>query len=179
MDGHQIGAMVRSSLTARNRVVDVNILSIKKRLTTVRTFSVLLTDHPLRRFGIGFYVLRTLDSLLKIVPEIGIIRAGLTLDEDMPLNASIADAIEHHARVLVHKTPLTTGVGRMIGPVAPVAPGEGFGGMGLANPASEFPEDVVSQLLEDLRADDTSVIIGPTSQDGVEHFNQTAGVAAM
>lgn len=171
--------MVRSSLTARNRVVDVNILSIKKRLTTVRTFSGLLTDHPLRRFGIVSYVLRTLGSLLKIVPTVGIIRAGLTLDEGMPLNASIADAIEHHAGVLVHKTPLTTGIGRMSGPVAPVAPGEGFGGMGLANPASEFPEDVVFQLLECFRADDSPVVISPAPDDGVEHLYQTLGIAAM
>ena len=51
--------------------------------------------------------------------------------------------------------------------------------MGFANPASEFPADVAFQLLEYLRADDTSVIVGPASQDGVEHFNQTAGIAAV
>lgn len=142
MDGHQIGAVVASSLTAWNRVVDVDVLPVEQRLATVGTFSLLLPDNLLSGFGVVCYLLRALGSLLKILPEIGIIRAGLTLDEDMPLNASITDAIEHHARILVHKTPLTAGIGRVIGPVAPVTPGEGFGGMGLANPASEFPEDV-------------------------------------
>ena len=36
----------------------------------------------------------------------------------------------------------------MIGPVAPVAPGEGFVGMGLANPSPEFPKDVEFQLVK-------------------------------
>ena len=179
MDGHQIGAVVASSLTAWNRVVDVDVLPIEQRLATVGTPSLLLPDNLLSGFGVVFYLLRALGSLLEIIPTIGIIRAGLALDEDMPLNASIADAIEHHARVLVHKTPLTTGIGRMIGPVAPVAPGEGFSGMGLTNPASEFPEDVIFQLMEGFRADDTSVVVSPTSDDGVEHFNQTPGIAAM
>ena len=51
--------------------------------------------------------------------------------------------------------------------------------MGFANPASEFPKDVVSQFLEDFRTDDTRVVIGPTSDDGVERFNQTPSIAAM
>jgi hypothetical protein len=67
----------------------------------------------------------------------------------------------------------------MFSPVPTVTPSIGFGGMGFANPASEFPKDVVSQFLEDFRTDDTPVVIGPTSDDGVEYFNQTPGIAAM
>jgi len=67
----------------------------------------------------------------------------------------------------------------MIGPVAPVAPGEGLGGMGFANPASEFPKDVAFQLVKEFRTDDTPVVIRPTSDDGVEHFNQTPSIAAV
>ena len=97
----------------------------------------------------------------------------------MPLNASRANTVEHHARVFIDKTPLTTGIGRMFSPVPTVTPSVGFSGMGFANPASEFPEDVVSQLVENFRADDPSVVIGPAAQDRVEHFNQTPGITAM
>jgi hypothetical protein len=45
--------------------------------------------------------------LLKIVPQLGIIWTGITLNQDMPLNAGIADAVEYHARVFIHKAPLT------------------------------------------------------------------------
>jgi hypothetical protein len=122
--------VVGSSLATRKLVVNVDILSIEQRLTTVGTLSLLLADNLLSGFGVVFYLLRALGSLLEIIPKGGIIWAGLTLDEDMPLKASITDAIEHHARILVHKTPLTAGIGWVIGPVAPVTPGEGCGGMG-------------------------------------------------
>ena len=97
----------------------------------------------------------------------------------MPLNANRAQAVEHHARVFIDKTPLTAGIGRMFSPVPTVTPSIGPVGMSFANPASEFPEDVVSQLVENFRADDSSLVVGPASKDGVEHFNQTAGIAAL
>ena len=53
MDGHQIGAVVGSSLTAWNRVVDVDILSIEQRLATVGALSLLLPDDTLSGFGAG------------------------------------------------------------------------------------------------------------------------------
>ncbi len=160
--------------------MNVDILSVEQRLTTIGTLSPLLADNLLSAVGIGLYQLRALGSLLEIIPEIRIICwAGVPLNEDMSLNASITDAIEHYARVLIHKTPLTAGIGRMIGPVAPVASGEGFVGMGLANPAPEFPKDVGFQLVKEFRADGTPVVVGPPSDDGVEHFYQTPGIAAM
>jgi hypothetical protein len=97
----------------------------------------------------------------------------------MPLNASIADAIEHYARALIHKTPLTAGIGQMIGPVALVAPGKGFVGMGLANSAPEFPKDVEFQPVKKFRTDNTPVVVAPTLDDGVESFYQAIGIAAI
>jgi len=106
MNGYQIGAMVASSLTSRCFVMNVDGLSIEKRLTTIETFCLLLTNHALSGFRVVLYLVGLFVSLFKIILEIRIIRTGLPLNEDMPLNASIANAVEHHPRVFVHKTPL-------------------------------------------------------------------------
>ncbi len=51
MDGHQIGAVVASSLTVWKLVVDVDVLPVEQRLATVRTLSLLLPNNLLSSFG--------------------------------------------------------------------------------------------------------------------------------
>jgi hypothetical protein len=134
--------MVGVSLTARHFVVNVNILTIEKRLTTVRTLSPLQLDHSLCSFGMVAYLFRLFIPLFKIILKVRIIWAGIAPNQDMPLNAGVANAIEHHTCLLIHKTPLTAGISWVISPIAAVAPREGLVWMAFANPASELPEEV-------------------------------------
>ncbi len=145
---NEISSVIGSALLTWDFVMNVDVFAIKERLSTVRTLGLLVLDDPLHRFGILPYLPRVFCSLLKVVFEIRIIRAGIPLNQGVPLNPGIADAIKYHARVFVHKAPLTAGVGRMMRPVTAVTPPEGLIGMGFANPASEFPEEVVFQVVK-------------------------------
>jgi hypothetical protein len=102
------------------------------------------------------------------IPPVSVIRAGLSLHFDVSTN--------RHARVLVECWPVSLPevpafAWRCV-PVALDCPTPSFAWVPEKRPSSELLIEPVVEQMEGLRTDHRPIVIGPASDDGVEHPNQ-------
>ena len=124
-------------------------------------------------FAAGFVKL----SLLEVQFPLGVIRVGRSPDLDMPTDGGLTRCIDANEPFL---PVLIGGLGLkkcLLCPRWPdilsVDPGARLVAVAMSGPLPERQVDQVIDASEDILADNVSMVVGPTPDDGIEAINQT------